>query len=48
MIEKICESPNEMYSAKKVGLLQREIKHFKQQIDYDSLVAETNHVKYNK
>lgn len=48
MIEKICESPNEMYSAKKVGLLQREIKHFKQQIDYDSLVAKTNHVKYNK
>ncbi len=40
MIEMTFGRPTEMYSAKGIELLQREIEHYKQQINYDGVVEE--------
>lgn len=41
-IEKNFENPIEMYSIRGIELLQREIEHFKQQINYDCVIEEIN------
>ena len=43
-IEKTYGTPTEMYSLNGIELLQREIKHFKDEIDYDGIVDETNKI----
>lgn len=40
MIETTFDRPTEMYSLKGIELLQREIEHFKEQIEYDDVVRE--------
>lgn len=40
IIEKTFGRPNEMYSQLGIELLQREIEHYKETIDYDSVVKE--------
>ena len=43
-IEKTYGTPTEMYSLNGIELLQREIKHFKDEIDYDGVIDETNKI----
>ena len=43
-IEKTYGTPTEMYSLNGIELLQREIKHFKDEIDYDAIIDETNKI----
>ena len=43
-IEKTYGSPTEMYTLNGIELLQREIKHFKDEINYKSIVEETNKI----
>ena len=43
-IEKTYGSPTEMYTLNGIELLQREIKHYKDEINYKSIVEETNKI----